>query len=147
MAAGAAAESLVIDGKDIDSETVQTREGGDAIRKRAAGAVEIEDRCIGLGGVGGRGNPPAVKTGIAGIGDVEADVVEGEAGGGGRGADGARGMVEHLPLALVKEQAQDSVGAEGGGRQGESEGGEKPAAADGGGRHGVRRRRRGRGNA
>jgi hypothetical protein len=42
-------------------------------------------------------------------------------------------MEEQLPLALVEEEAEGGVSAEGGGEEGEGEGGEEPAGADVGG--------------
>jgi hypothetical protein len=42
----------------------------------------------------------------------------------------AGGVEEHLPLALVEEEAEGGVSAESGCEEGEGEGGEEPAGAD-----------------
>jgi hypothetical protein len=39
-------------------------------------------------------------------------------------------MEEHLPLALVEEEAQGGISTEGGGEEGEGKSGEEPASAD-----------------
>jgi len=105
-------------------------EGGDAIGERAAGVVEIKDR----GGYVFRPsvsrNPPAVELGKSGISDVEVNFLERQAGGAWGCGDGPRGMEEHLPLALVEEEAQGGVSTEGGGQEGKGESCEEPARAD-----------------
>ena len=130
MGSGAAAEAAVIEGEDVDAGGVEGREGGDTAGERAAGVVEIENRDGDVFRLRVGGNPPAVELGKAGVGDVEVDFFVRQAGAGRSRGDGARGMEEELPLALVEEQAEGGVSAEGGSGEGEGEGSEEPAGAD-----------------
>ncbi len=138
MAADAVAESLVVDGEDVEAEGVEFAEGGNGVGESAARVVEIEDGVGGIAGAGGGGDPPAVEAGLAGGGDVEVNLLERQAGGSGGGGDGVAGMEEELPLALVEEKAEGGVSADGGEDEGEGEGGDEPAGADGGRRFGER---------
>lgn len=139
----AAPEAAVVEGKDVDSEIVQREESGNGVGERAAGIVEIEDGLRGVRGIGGSGHPPCVEVLVAGAGNVELDVVEGNAVAQGRVGEGAARMEKELPLALVEEEAEGAVSAEDGGEDGQEEGGEKPASADD--RRGLGRRGRGAG--
>ena len=79
---------------------------------------------------GGGGEPPGGDAGLAGLGGVEADGVEGEVEGGGGAGDGAGGVEDELPLALIEEQAGGEPRAEERDEQGEGEGFEQPEGMD-----------------
>ena len=133
VGSGGTAEAAVVEGEDIDAGGVEGVERGDVVGEGAAGVVEIEHRGCYVFGLRVCRDVPAVELGLSGIVDVEMDFFEGHAGVGRGGGDGAGGMEEQLPLALVEEEAEGGVSAEGGGEEGEGEGGEEPAGADVGG--------------
>lgn len=92
--------------------------------------MEIEHcrGCIFRSGISG--DEPAGEPGPASIVNVEVDYLKGNAGAGRSCGDGAGGMKEELPLALVEEEAEGAVSAESGEKQGEGECAEEPARAD-----------------
>jgi hypothetical protein len=77
-------------------------------------------RCVG-------GNEPAVELRGAGgvVGEVELGELEAERGG--RSGDGAGGMKDELPLALIPKEAERSPGQEERDGEDEGEGFEDPA--------------------
>ena len=133
MPAGAAAKALVVDGEDVDAKRVEADEGGEGIGERAAGAMEVQNGVSGIGTSLLRGNPPAVEARLALVGDVEADIAIGKAGGGGRDGESSGGVEEHLPLALIEKEAERAVPTDGSAAEAQEKGGEQPARTDSGG--------------
>ena len=131
----AEAEAAVVDGEDVDACGVQDSEGGEGVGEGAGAIVQIEDGvggvlCGGCGGWGRCRNVPGGETGLAGLGGVEADGVEGEVECGGRLGDGAGWVKDELPVALIEEQAEGEPGAEERGEQAEAEGFGEPERVD-----------------
>src|ERR1700719_151894 len=97
------AESPVIEGEEVDAESVQGLQLADAVGERAFAVVEEEQRGVGVAaGRIGR-NPTAVKLKLTGLRGVEAYFVKAQADSRRRGSDGPRGMEDDLPLPLVEE--------------------------------------------
>jgi hypothetical protein len=89
MGSCGAAEAAVVEGEDVDAGGVEDLEGGDVVGKGAVGVVQIEHRGCYVFGLRVCRDVPAVELGLSGIVDVEMDFLEGHAGIGGGGADGA----------------------------------------------------------
>ena len=80
-------------------------------------------------GVSG-GNPPACELRLAGFGVIEFDLFVRDVQAGGSCADGSRGVEDELPAALVKEQAERGIRADGAQCERHCQRAEKPFSAD-----------------
>src|ERR1700748_1864589 len=130
MLVGALAEAAVVEGKDVDAEGVQYLELADGIGERSMAIMQEKDGEGGIAsGVSG-GNPPAGELRLTGFGGVEFDLLVRNVQAGGSCADGSRGMEDELPAALIKEQAERGIRADGSQFDRDCQRAEKPLSAD-----------------
>lgn len=92
--------------------------------------MEIQHRVGSVFRSGIGGDKPAVEPGLTGIVNVKVNFLKSDAGFGGSCGDGAGRMKEKLPLALVEEQTEGAVSAEGGEHDSDGEARKKPSRAD-----------------
>ena len=113
MAADATAVAAVVEEKDVEAGVVECECAWESVGDGAIGGVKEERGGGGwCGCVSGRGNEPAVELRQAGgiVGELE--IGEFEADRCGCSGDGARGVKDELPLALIPEETERTPGAE-----------------------------------
>lgn len=104
---GAESVAAIVEGEDVDAETLQGVEGGGEVGQGAVAAGEKEDGCVGVTGSGGGGKPDAGSLRDRGLVGTEVDEV-------GRGlrCSGVNRVEDELPLTLIEEQAEGEIAAE-----------------------------------
>jgi len=126
----ALAVAAVVEGEDVETDVVETGEGGDGVGEGAFGAGEKEDCGVSVAGAHSGGNPPAGELRGGGFVGTEVDELVGDASDGGRCGRCAGWVQDELPLALVEEQAEGEVSAEESRNAGDGDGLHQPHGAD-----------------
>jgi len=107
----ALAVPAIIEGEDVDAQTVEGGESGKRICQGTVAGRKDEEGGVRVAAVGS-GNPPAGELRNSGFVRAEVDELVGYAVDGFRGSIGARGMKNDLPLSLVEEKTKRKIAAD-----------------------------------